>query len=242
MDRRKHPATLWLWCCILACVVASGDKEAFAQSPWEYIPNQPYIAQVVGFHHETLADGTRARRENKLVYMRDSQGRARIETFRMVNLYIPSQRQFIQLLVARKIARVMTFPGAGPIPTHGPPLNAVQTTVENLPGQTVNGIYAVGTRTTVRLPSDDGKGPGVVDVQESWVSPDLEIVVLSKHKSTAPGSDEATWEVQKLDRSEPDVALFEIPKDYKIVTATFDGSQADSPPESSSKGQSTSRP
>jgi len=38
------------------------------------------------------------------------------------------------------------------------------------------------------------------------------------------------WEIQKLDRSEPDAAFFEIPTDYKIVTATFDGSQPDSPP------------
>ena len=72
--------------------------------------------------------------------------------------------------------------------------------------------------------------PDVVDVQESWVSPDLEIVVLAKHKSTARGSDDAMWEIQKLDRSEPDAVFFEIPTDYKIVTATFDGSQPDSPP------------
>lgn len=62
--------------------------------------------------------------------MRDSQGRTRIETSHMVNLYIPLRRQFIQLLVARKIARVMTFPGTGPIPTHGPNLNAVEITKE----------------------------------------------------------------------------------------------------------------
>lgn len=237
-------------------MVASGDKEAFSQGPLEYVPDLPYTAQAVNSYLETLADGTRLRCESRMVKMRDSRGRTRIEIFppdnagcnlasdqpTMVNLFVPLRRQFIQLFVGGKIARVMTFPGAGPIPTHGPPLNAVQTTVENLPGQTVNGIYAVGERITYRLPSDDGKGPDVVDVQETWVSPDLEIVVLSKHNSTARGSDDAMWEVQKLDRSEPNGALFEIPKDYKIVTATFDWSQADSPPEAQTRKQPESRP
>jgi len=158
----------------------------------------------------------------------------------MVYLYVPLRRQYIEFLVSRKMARVMTFPGTGPIPTHGPNLNAIETTTEDLPGQMVNGIYAVGTRTTTRIPSDDRKGPDIVDVQESWVSPDLEIVVLSKHKSTAPGSDEVMWDVQKVDRSEPEAALFEIPKDYKIVT-TFDGSQSDSSPDASDKKQPAKR-
>lgn len=106
----------------------------------------------------------------------------------------------------------------------------------------VNGIYAVGTRTTERVPSDDGKSPDIVDVQESWVSPNLEIVVLVKHKSTGAGGDETTSEIQKLDRNEPNAALFEIPPDYKVVTASFDESQPDSPPEPSSKEQPANRP
>ena len=92
----------------------------------------------------------------------------------------------------------------------------------------VHGVYAIGRRITQRMPPDDGKGQDVVDVQESWISPDLKIVVLAKHRSTARGSDNPTWAIRKLDRAEPEAALFEIPKDYKIVTATFDGSRPDS--------------
>jgi hypothetical protein len=93
----------------------------------------------------------------------------------------------------------------------------------------------------MRIPSDDGKGPDIVDVQESWFSPDLEIVVFNKHTSTAQGSDDVMWEVQKLERGEPEAAFFEIPKNYKIVT-TFDGSQADSLPDASDEKQPASRP
>lgn len=231
VDQRKQSTTLWLCWCILVVVVATGDKEACSQSLFEYVPNLPYTAQGVNSYLETLADGTVVRRETRVVQMRDSQGRTRIETFPpdgpgcnhrgdqpvMVNLYIPSRRQFIQLTVARKVARVMTLPGTGPT-SHGTNLNAVETTTESLPGQLVHGIYAVGRRTTQRLPSDDRKSPDVVDVQESWISPELKIVVLSRHKSTDRRSDDAMWEIQKLDRSEPDPGLFEIPTDYKRVS------------------------
>ena len=253
MDRRKHAPVRLCW-CILVLVLATGGNKGFSQDLFNYVPNLPYTAQVVK-SVVFLADGRHVRRETRMVQMRDSQGRTRIENIEdilpddpgcnpestpestahvsdkpvMVNLYVPLRRQFIQFLVSRKMARVMTFPGTGPIPTHGPNPNAIETKKEDLPGQMINGIYATGTRTTTRLPSDDRKGPDIVDVEESWVSPDLKIVVLSKHKSTAPGSDETMWEVQKLDRSEPEAALFEIPKDYKIVT-TFDGAQASANP------------
>jgi hypothetical protein len=48
-------------------------------------------------------------------------------------------------------------------------------------------------------------------VEETWVSPDLKIVLLDKN------SDGTINEILDLDRSEPDAALFEIPTDYKIV-------------------------
>lgn len=253
MDRRKHAPTRFCW-CILVLVLATGGNKAFGQDLFDYVPNLPYTAQVMKSYVVSSADGRGVRRETRLVRMRDSQGTTRIEAFPpddpgsnhvsdkpvMVYLYVPLRRQYIEFLVSRKMARVMTFPGTGPIPTHGPNLNAIETTTEDLPGQMVNGIYAVGTRTTVRIPSDDRKGPDIVDVEESWVSPDLKIVVLFKHKSTDRGSDDTMWEVQQLDRSEPDAALFEIPKDYKIV-ARFEGSRADSSPDASDKNQPAGR-
>jgi hypothetical protein len=59
-----------------------------------------------------------------------------------------------------------------------------------------------------------------VDLEETWVSPDLKIVVLRKDTSTDPESDETTAEVVGLERNEPDAALFEIPADYTIMDAT----------------------
>jgi hypothetical protein len=64
---------------------------------------------------------------------------------------------------------------------------------------------------------DDGHDANIVDVQETWFSPDLKIVVFSKHTSTDLRADQTTMEIRQLDRREPDAALFEIPADYKIV-------------------------
>jgi len=214
---------------VAASILTICFAHAFCQTaPLDYVPNLPYTAQIVQMDIQTQANGTHVQRETKLVEARDSQGRTWIETFdspdasrpAMVNLYVPQRRQFIQLSPWQKTARVMTFPGTGPIPTHGLNPNAVKTTVEHLPGQIIHGIYAEGTRTTQVITADGGKGSGVVNVEETWVSPTLKVVVLYKFTSTAPGSDQTTAEILRLDRNEPDAALFEIPADYTIMKAT----------------------
>lgn len=200
---------------------------AFCQAALlDYVPNRPYTAQVVEMDAQTGASGAHVRHETKVFEARDSQGRTWIESFQsnnmdrpmMVNLYIPLRRQFIQLFPGQKTARVMTFPGAGPIPIHRN-LHVVKIKTETLPGQAIHGIYAVGTRTT-QVMRRDGQGPNVVDVQETGVSPDLKIVVFSKDTSTDPDSDQITTEIRQLHRGEPNPALFEIPADYKIVEVT----------------------
>jgi len=62
----------------------------------DYVPNLPYTAQVVGTSFETLADGIRVRREDKVVPMRDSRGRTRLEVLKT--------RIQIAAIVANRIA------------------------------------------------------------------------------------------------------------------------------------------
>jgi hypothetical protein len=214
-----------------AAILATLSTQAFCQTdPFDYVPNLPYTAQIIAKDVQTRADGTHVELETKVFRARDSQGRTLIASFQsdnadrpmMVNLYIPLRRQFIQLFPGQKAARVMTFPGSGPIPTHGLSLNAVKITMESLPGKTIHGIYVEGMRTTQVIPPDNGYGREVVDVEETWVSPDLKIVVFSKDTSTDPSSDQTITEIRQLNRSEPNAALFEIPADYKIVEATTD--------------------
>jgi hypothetical protein len=256
VSRREQTRRLGL--CVLVIAAAAYPKNAFCQGFFDYVPNQPYTAEFVSTHLEASADGTSVPRKGRQVYMRDSQGRTRIESCApdipcahfdgnplgdlrgIVNLYVPLRRQFIQLLTWQKTARVMTFPGAGPIPTHGPNLNAIRTTTESLPGKTIHGVYAVGTRTTEVLPADDRTGPDIVNVQEEWISPDLNITVQGSFTSTDPRSSNSSSEIQKLDRGEPDPALFEIPADYKIETVSVP--QADSAAGSTNTEQRAKQP
>jgi hypothetical protein len=215
-----------------ASILVACTLNAFSQArPSDYVPNLPYRAQLVMTYVETAVDGTRRVQRENLIVARDSQGSTRIEDFHLcqtqrcesnaqVNLYVPLRRQFIQLTPGRKTARVMTFPGTGPIPTKGQGLHAVKTTVEHLAGRAIHGIYAEGTRTTQVIPAADGHRPDIVNVEETWVSPDLKIVVFSKDTSTDPESDQITTEIQQLDRNEPDAALFEIPASYTITETT----------------------
>jgi hypothetical protein len=91
----------------------------------------------------------------------------------------------------------------------------------------IRGIYSEGTRVTFLIPHDDGRAAEAGCVEETWVSPEMKIRVLTKYGGTC--SDGGIVEIRELDRSEPDARLFEIPTDYKIVTAAFDGSRPDSP-------------
>jgi hypothetical protein len=200
---------LWFWFWVLFVTIAACSSEALCQDPHDYVPNLPYTAQVVQTYTDTEPDGARVQRQEKLVEMRDSQGRTRIETPSVVNLYVPLQRQFIQLFPGRKTASVMTWDV--PVPRQGDP-NDKTIKREGLPGRTIHGIYCEGTRVTFLIPHDDGRAADVGSVEETWVSPDLKIVILDKH------SDGTINEIRELDRSEPDSALLEIPRDYKIVT------------------------
>jgi len=213
MDRREKMRTARFFFLVAAVACPS---RVLSQDPHDYVPNLPYTAQVVGTGFETLADGTRVRYEDRLVWIRDSQGRTRIESGDrrpgVVNLYVPLRREFIQLFPRLKTASVMTY--SVPVPTHEQ--NLGKTTTDSLGGRPINGIYAEGTRITRVIPSDGERGPDIVYVEEKWVSPDLKIVIFTKGTSSTHPGDATTTEIRELNRSEPDASLFEIPADYKI--------------------------
>jgi hypothetical protein len=208
MGRRDQTRMPRFWFCVLFVTIAACSSRPLCQDAHDYVPNLPYTAQALQTYTETEPDGTRVSRQEKLVKMRDSLGRTRIETPGVVNLYVPLQRQFIQLFPGRKTASVMIWDV--PVPRHGDP-NDKNIKRESLPGRTIHGIYCEGTRVVFLVPHEDGRDDQVWSVEETWVSPDLKIVLFHKN------SDGTINEILELDRSEPDAALFEIPPDYKIV-------------------------
>ena len=65
-----------------------------------------------------------------------------------------------------------------------------------------------------------GNDKPIVSVTESWFSPELKVVMLSK--TSDPRMGESTMKLQNIDRTEPDPALFRAPADYQLVDENGD--------------------
>jgi len=89
---------------------------------------------------------------------------------------------------------------------------------DSLGRQTIEGVPADGTRTTMTIAAGQwGNEQPIQIVTERWYSPDLQTVVLSKH--TDPRMGETVSKLANISRSEPPSSLFEPPADYKVAEA-----------------------
>jgi len=81
--------------------------------------------------------------------------------------------------------------------------------------QNIEGVTARGTKTTRTIPAGAaGNDLPIVITTETWFSPDLKILLMSK--SNDPRMGESTYKLTNLVRAEPDASLFQIPLNYKI--------------------------
>jgi hypothetical protein len=97
-----------------------------------------------------------------------------------------------------------TKPGANP--------NEVK---EQLGKQTIEGVEAEGTRTTVTIPAGEiGNERPIEIVSERWYSPELQLVVMTRHSD--PRFGETTYKLTNINRTEPAKSLFEVPSDYTV--------------------------
>jgi hypothetical protein len=86
---------------------------------------------------------------------------------------------------------------------------------ESLGRQVIEGVEVEHTRTTFTIPAGEiGNTLPIEVVDETWYSPELQLVVMSRHRD--PRSGETTYQLININRSEPDRAMFEIPADYTI--------------------------
>jgi hypothetical protein len=87
---------------------------------------------------------------------------------------------------------------------------------ESLGTQLIEGINANGTRLTITYPEGlIGNDRPITTVSETWMSPELGMIILSK--TSDPRSGESTTKLTNISRTEPDPALFQIPADYSVV-------------------------
>ncbi|MDT7603242.1 MAG: hypothetical protein QOF61_1239 [Acidobacteriota bacterium] len=87
---------------------------------------------------------------------------------------------------------------------------------ESLGKQSVEGVEAEGTRTTVTIPAGMmGNERPIQIVSERWYSAELQTVVMTKHSD--PRFGETTYRLTNISRSEPDHTLFELPAGYNVT-------------------------
>jgi len=215
-------------------------------------------------HHslQVLADGTRIENTETNTFVRDEQGRTRIEHDAAgsghVMIHDPIAGYSIMLDPANKIAHKMTkmpaLPDALPPPPpehagHGAHMTMVtrntggpdvmykhmemdlpEPVKEDLGTQTINGVLAQGTRSTMTIPAGKmGNDRPIQVVSERWYSNELQTVVKSSNHD--PRFGDTTYELTNIDRAVPSAALFQIPAGYTIDESDHGFVLAPHPPE-----------
>jgi hypothetical protein len=90
--------------------------------------------------------------------------------------------------------------------------NSANVKTESLGRQTIEGVPADGTRTTLTIPAGQmGNEQPIQVVTERWYSPDLQTVLMTKHSD--PRNGETVTHLQNVSRSEPSPTLFQVPAD-----------------------------
>jgi hypothetical protein len=95
---------------------------------------------------------------------------------------------------------------------------------ESLGQQLVEGVQAEGTRSTLTIAAGEiGNERDILVVSERWYSPELRMVVMTKHSD--PRTGETIYRLTNINRLEPAKDLFELPAGYTVTEGyrkTFD--------------------
>ena len=109
--------------------------------------------------------------------------------------------------------------------TTAPMTVAGKTTREDLGQQVVEGVLATGTRSTTLIDAGViGNDRPIQIVSEQWSSPDLKLLVMTKHSD--PRTGESTYRLTNITQAEQPRSLFELPPDYTLKESTIRQRQA----------------
>ena len=210
--------------------------------PGRVVKNAPFSADVVTESTQTLADGNHIKQTSTVHFARDSEGRTRREQSLTSLGALGSNRTVVfisdpvggasyALMPDTKTATKRPAGRGGNRMMNGPngPRTAMAGTgrggrgmrnsqnvkTESLGTQTMEGVQAQGTRTTMTIPAGQiGNDQPIQIVTERWYSPDLQATILVKHSD--PRTGDTTTRYTNISRAEPVPTLFQVPADYKV--------------------------
>lgn len=222
--RGQHPPPLGPRADFLSSEMRFGDR---------VVKGSPYSAQFATENIQVLADGTRITRKSDGVVYRNSEGRTRREQTLDALGPIPIEGKPRQLIfindpvggahyvldVQDRTARKLPFRDP-PATANGLPSEFEDSPepvrTESLGKRAIEGVEAEGTRATITVPVGRiGNDRPLEVVSERWYSPELQLVILSKH--TDPFSGENVYRLTNIKRDEPTLTLFEVPAEYRVT-------------------------
>lgn len=199
------------------------------------VTGAPYSAQAVTQFTQTLANGDHIQRTTTASVARDSQGRTRMDRSvaavgalaasggerRAIVIQDPVAGMSYALDPASHTARTRQIraPRSGAAPQAGGNARVARLQAslktEDLGTQTIQGVSAQGKRVTRVIPAgQEGNEKEIDIVTETWYSPDLQVVVMSK--TSDPRFGDSVYQLNSISRTEPDPALFTVPSDYTV--------------------------
>lgn len=196
------------------------------------VTGAPYSAQAVTQFTKTLANGDHVQWTSTASVARDSQGRTRMDRAgaavgslsaagpRAIVIQDPVAAMSYALDPAAKTARSMAIPARNrPAGEHRAPQferSQASAKTEDLGTQVIQGVSAQGKRVTRVIPAGkEGNEKEIDIVTETWYSPDLQIVVMNK--TSDPRSGDSVYQLNSVNRAEPDPSLFVVPSDYTVA-------------------------
>jgi len=204
-------------------------------NPGQVVAGSPFSGQEVTTQTETLANGTHITHTMTSQYYRDASGRTRVErtisnvgpwstsgkatTMVEISDPIAGARYFLNPAEQKGTKELVSGTRTGDRPKMAREGNFAQATTTNLGSQTIQGLTVTGTLSTRVIPAGKmGNDQAITITDEKWYSPDLQMVILTKHVD--PRNGETDFAMQNISRTAPDASLFAPPSSYAITTRT----------------------
>ena len=168
-----------------------------------------------------VAGGTTSNKEITLTFSPESKAHAEMKTAHEAELKAKQHAEQAAATHAGTKSHVTGEPATistvGPMTwvTAGSAGTSSTATKEDLGEQVIEGVTAKGTRTTTVIPAGAiGNEQPITVTSEEWFSPDLKVLVMTKHAD--PRSGETTYRLTGVTRGEPDPSLFDLPAGVTI--------------------------
>jgi len=193
----------------------------------------PFSGDMVAERVQIMGDGTHIAQPRRFYKLkRDFQGRVREDIwespyqpgesggFTLTEIQDPVGGFYYVLDEQNKVAHRVLLSALrppGPLPAASSRIRPQRST-ESLGTMNVEGVTAVGTRTTTTFPTgtaDDDRP--YVETQESWYSPELKMVVQSRFLDLARDD---TTQLTNINRTEPEASWFRPPAGFTVIDET----------------------